>query len=277
MQTEGEETHAYRVASRERVGCLRIGRSTRGFAKDHWAHEMLGDRVSVPRIWEIGQLDDKRAFCLSEWIPGATLQDLTAAEVEQALPAVFDAWSIIAGCDVENISGYGTFDPETQVAAHETWHGLLRAPADKAASWDSAWTAPRSGQLAELLDTYTALVGRCPGERRLVHGDWGSNNLLVADGRVAAVLDWEDAAIGDPLQDVGKRFWATWPPVTTCVTLQAAYCEARFGDVPGYRDRVLCYDLHRGLDGIGAALADGAHTWADWAFRRCLELVQQAR
>jgi hygromycin-B 4-O-kinase len=275
VQTEGMETHAYRVAGSGRVGCLRVSRSTWGFAKDQWAHEMLGDRVPVPRIWELGVLDDKCAFCLSEWMPGQTLQDLTTTEVERALPAVFDAWSVIASWDVENISGCGDFDAETQLALYGTWHEALRAPALKATSWESAWTEPRSRQLAELLDTYNALVGHCPDERRLVHGDWGSNNLLVADGRVTAVLDWENAAIGDPFYDVATRFWTTWPPVTTCMMLQTAYCDALFDDQPGYRDRARCYDLHHGLHSIDAALADGDHTFADWAFRRSLELVQQ--
>jgi hygromycin-B 4-O-kinase len=274
VQTEGMETHAYRVASSGRVGCLRIGRSTWGFTKDRWAHEMLGDRVPVPRIWELGVLDDEYAFCLSEWMPGQTLQDLTTTEVERALPAVFDAWSVIAGWDVEHISGFGDFDAETQLAPYGSWHEFLQAPALKATSWESAWTQPRSRQLAELLDTYNALIGQCPDERRLVHGDWGSNNLLVADGRVTAVLDWENAATGDPLYDVATRFWTTWPPVTTCMTPQASYCDALFGDQPGYRDRARCYDLHRGLHSIDAALAHGDHAFADWAFRRSYELAQ---
>jgi hygromycin-B 4-O-kinase len=273
--TEGMETHAYRIAGDDRIGCLRIGRSTRGFAKDRWAYEMLGDQVAVPQVWEIGEIDEDRAFCLSDWIPGKTLQDASAAAVDLVMPAVFGAWSIIADCNIEGIAGYGDFDPASHTAPYESWHELLRAAADKAASWDTAWTASRAGQLGDVLDVYERLVDRCPGDRRLVHNDWGANNLLVADGRVSGILDWEAAAIGDPLYDVAKRFWETWPLVVVCMTRQAAYCDAVFGDLPGYRDRVLCYDLHLGLHEIDAALADGDRQFADWAFRRCIELIQQ--
>lgn len=38
----------------------------------------------------------------------------------------------------------------------------------------------------------------------LVHGDYWPGNVLWRDGRLAAVIDWEDAAIGDPLVDVGN-------------------------------------------------------------------------
>ena len=36
----------------------------------------------------------------------------------------------------------------------------------------------------------------------LVHGDYGLHNLLVHDGRISAVLDWEFAHVGDPRKDL---------------------------------------------------------------------------
>lgn len=38
----------------------------------------------------------------------------------------------------------------------------------------------------------------------LLHGDYWMGNLLWRDGQLAAVIDWEDAAVGDPLADVGN-------------------------------------------------------------------------
>lgn len=38
----------------------------------------------------------------------------------------------------------------------------------------------------------------------LLHGDFWPGNLLWREGRLAAVIDWEDAAVGDPLADVGN-------------------------------------------------------------------------
>ena len=37
----------------------------------------------------------------------------------------------------------------------------------------------------------------------VVHGDYRLGNMIVRDGRIAAVLDWEMGAIGDPRADVG--------------------------------------------------------------------------
>jgi aminoglycoside phosphotransferase (APT) family kinase protein len=38
----------------------------------------------------------------------------------------------------------------------------------------------------------------------LLHGDFWPGNTLWRDGRLAAVIDWEDAAVGDPLADVAN-------------------------------------------------------------------------
>jgi aminoglycoside phosphotransferase (APT) family kinase protein len=45
----------------------------------------------------------------------------------------------------------------------------------------------------------------------LLHGDFWPGNSLWNDGRLVAVIDWEDAAIGDPLADVANtRLELTW-------------------------------------------------------------------
>jgi Ser/Thr protein kinase RdoA (MazF antagonist) len=49
------------------------------------------------------------------------------------------------------------------------------------------------------------------GEPVLLHGDFWPGNLLWQDGELLAILDWEDAAIGDPAADLaGCRLELTW-------------------------------------------------------------------
>lgn len=43
---------------------------------------------------------------------------------------------------------------------------------------------------------------RYGGVPKLLHGDFWPQNLLWQRGEIVAVLDWEDAAMGDPLSDV---------------------------------------------------------------------------
>jgi aminoglycoside phosphotransferase (APT) family kinase protein len=45
--------------------------------------------------------------------------------------------------------------------------------------------------------------------RRLVHGDAGLHNILVRDGKLAAILDWELTHLGDPAEDIAFA----WSPL----------------------------------------------------------------
>lgn len=44
----------------------------------------------------------------------------------------------------------------------------------------------------------------------LLHGDYWPGNLVWSEGRLAAVLDWEEAALGDPLADVAITRLDLW-------------------------------------------------------------------
>ena len=43
-----------------------------------------------------------------------------------------------------------------------------------------------------------------PNPSVLLHGDFWPGNILWKDGRLVAVIDWEDAALGDPLADLAN-------------------------------------------------------------------------
>lgn len=48
------------------------------------------------------------------------------------------------------------------------------------------------------------------GELTLVHGDFRTGNLMLAEGRLVAVLDWEFAGLSDPLEDLGWMLAKCW-------------------------------------------------------------------
>lgn len=49
-----------------------------------------------------------------------------------------------------------------------------------------------------------------PVPPRLVHGDFRLGNLLVEDGRLSGVLDWELAHLGDPHEDIAFGCMTVW-------------------------------------------------------------------
>ena len=49
-----------------------------------------------------------------------------------------------------------------------------------------------------------------PGSRAIVHGDFRLGNVIVDDRGLAAVLDWELAHVGDPMEDLGWLCVRAW-------------------------------------------------------------------
>lgn len=80
--------------------------------------------------------------------------------------------------------------------------------------WSGQWEASRRRDLPALDALTQRLRAQVPPQRevRLVHGDLHPANVLVdpATGEVAAALDWELCALGDPLADLGTLL-AYWP------------------------------------------------------------------
>ena len=123
---------------------------------------------------------------------------------------------------------------------------------------------PQSGLLEYLPNTtdWSALrlrlkqLGPQPfnGEASLLHGDYWPANIVWRDGRIAAVIDWEDAAIGDPLSDVA------------CAQLELRYIFGPWGAERFAK----AYAEHREIHPVRLAwwqayvAAAGAKSMGDW-------------
>jgi aminoglycoside phosphotransferase (APT) family kinase protein len=72
--------------------------------------------------------------------------------------------------------------------------------------WKKQLDASRSRPIAGIDELHALLAANPPDGTppAIVHGDYRLDNVLVgADDKIAAVVDWEMATLGDPLTDVG--------------------------------------------------------------------------
>jgi len=83
-------------------------------------------------------------------------------------------------------------------------------PFDPAASELQRWTARLDAVELEpqpalriALDWMLENVPARPQRQTIVHGDFRPGNVLVDQGRISSVLDWELAHLGDPVDDLG--------------------------------------------------------------------------
>jgi aminoglycoside phosphotransferase (APT) family kinase protein len=88
----------------------------------------------------------------------------------------------------------------------------------------------------------------------LVHGDFKPGNALLLDDRVSAMLDWETAHLGDPLEDLG---WVTNP------------VRRREHQIPGRWERVEIVEAYTAATGV--VVDDDELTW--WNVFSCWKLA----
>ncbi|RSM37802.1 phosphotransferase family protein [Amycolatopsis balhimycina DSM 5908] len=82
--------------------------------------------------------------------------------------------------------------------------------------WRGQWDRVATRELTTVGDLHERLVKAAPAESGavLVHGDYRWDNTILAPGepsRIAAIVDWEMAALGDPLTDLGLLL-VYWDP-----------------------------------------------------------------
>jgi aminoglycoside phosphotransferase (APT) family kinase protein len=134
---------------------------------------------------------DGRPFVLMEAIQGDRVEqaiDAGSNPLQLASSAV-DVLRRFQAVPLQN-TGIGGEEPMPLEGEVSRWTWLMdRAPAELTGQ------APRLAQL---------LVARQPQPRPpvLVHGDYHFGNMLFDHGRVAAVVDWEIAQLGQPLLDL---------------------------------------------------------------------------
>jgi hygromycin-B 4-O-kinase len=252
--TEGMESQAYTFSARSGRFVLRLNVGDAGFRKDRLCYETYGGSLPIPAVIETGAFDEGTFYCISRWMPGRTLEDLAAHELEPYLAPTYELLLQIKAQPTEHIRGYGPFDRDFR-GQFDTWREYVLSFTRP--EWP---TAPGiqfdADSLQPVYDEITRLSAYCPENRDLIHGDFGSSNVLVQDGAVCAVLDWDCAAVGDYLTQVaGAHFWAFH---LVCMEKQAAYYDRQLAHIePHYHQRIRCYQLIIGLDEVYEGLYYG--------------------
>ena len=178
----GEESAAFRCGD----VAVRVGPTWRTDAEAEWANR-IADRaadavaeVVAPFVRRSGgtivRIDD-RPVSLWPFVPGARADDRDHDQRAQAADLLARVHRALRGVHV----------PPRPPS------GLVLAPTPDLDDHD--------------LDTWLALFDRDHPERQPLHGDYYGGNMLVADGRIVALLDWDEALVGPPERELA---WAAW-------------------------------------------------------------------
>jgi aminoglycoside phosphotransferase (APT) family kinase protein len=203
--------------------------------------EALGRRgIPVPPVrWYGDELDwFGRPYSVVELLPGSTL----AAENERGGLSA-ELCRELAGQAVGVLARLHALEP----VAAACWLDEPLDPADDVERWDRFVERAADPELVALAPALRRrLIERVPASFRtgMFHGDFQWSNLLVDGGALVAVLDWELAAVGAVLNDVGwlclfsdPGSWADdhlpLPPVPPPDEIERAYAAACGAPVDG--------------------------------------------
>lgn len=201
----------------------------------------------VPRILAVCEDSDVLGvpFYLMEYLDGAIVLDTTPAAFDtvegrrRASQALVDTLVELHGVNLER-AGLGSFGRpegylERQVKTFTSLAGQV-----------SRRELPLQAELSQWLERHLP----APQRVALVHGDYRFGNVMFrheGPPRVLAVLDWEMAALGDPLADLGYLV-ATYSDRTSQGTVMELTSATRQDGYLTRDELVERYALGTGLD-----------------------------
>jgi hygromycin-B 4-O-kinase len=252
------------------------------FHKDRLAMAYASPHLPIPRILKIGE-GLGGYYAISNRMSGDFIETLDSDGMRRLLPSFFAMLDAVRNADLSSTRGYGVWGGDGN-APHPTWRaGLLDIADDRPTKRAHGWREPLAesptGNAAfeEAFACLESLIGACPEERYLIHSDLLYYNVLVANDRISAVLDWGSGMYGDFLWDVAWfTFWQPWYSGWRDVDfkLEAARHYASIGlEVPSMAERLRCYELCIGLDGMAYQAFKRRFSELEWTASRVREVV----
>jgi aminoglycoside phosphotransferase (APT) family kinase protein len=219
----------------------------------------------LPRI--LATCEDTRTL----GVPFVIMEFIEGVSIDEHLPAGIDA----AGCAgigdelVHTLAALHAIDPAVAgLGDPERADSYL---ARQLRRFSSIWEAQRTRDLADMDHVTAWLADHIPTSprRAVVHGDFRlGNTLFSVDGgpKLTGLLDWEMAALGDPLADLGYML-ASWaePEDPDNPILRLSFATRS----PGFptRDELrLAYERASGLATDGIAYYEVLGTWKSAIF-----------
>jgi aminoglycoside phosphotransferase (APT) family kinase protein len=168
---------------------------------ERWGLERAGGaRVPVPSVVAAEPLSEGRGFLITEWLDGRPA-------VHTDTEALIEAGRALRRFHRVTGPGYGRVDVAAGAARgrHDSWaafiDGILAGTNDLVRH--DVIGAAVAHQLEDAVADHRELISYS-GEGVLLHCDLKPAHLFVADGRLAAIIDWGDTSYGDPRWDLAR-------------------------------------------------------------------------
>lgn len=180
--------------------------------EDSWKKEqrllqLLRGEIPVQQLYFIGRSEaiEGRTYGIYEYVEGTSLQaafakgftadGLLMRELALALASIHNHPYPVCGFLDQNLRVEAVLPPLVQ------WYSLFMGEHARARLGDEL-----TAEIEERIAESSAQLCQIEQSVTLVHGDFRPPNLLIQDGRLRCILDWEFAMAGHPLSDLAQLF-----------------------------------------------------------------------
>lgn len=248
----GESSQAFSFDAAEESFVIRVNSEIWAFEKDRYSFiHFNSPNIPIPEVLQIGSFDDKYSYAISRQAKGKMLIDLSDMEYKEIFLKVVASLDAIHGIDISKTSGFGKWETDGSTET-KTWKEYVLAvnkyvysKNNEPSLFDTSFLEKDIWE--KTYEKMSSLLQYCPEKRYLVHGDYGSDNVIADHGQITGILDWAGAKYGDFLYDVA---WLNfWDPARNPLEFFKTYYHAK-GDVEHFSERVLCYQLRIALSSL---------------------------
>jgi len=219
----GEVNEVYGVKTEKGDFIVRISYGSEDrFTPEKWAIEKARESgVPAPEVLHIEEAEDKKKkvrVCVETKLSGTPLGDSELSE-DETKAVVVQAGEILAKIHSVTPQKFGRLH-EGGIGGHESWESYMLRPTRPQQVKGLLESAKRRDipkeqidQALQILGDHTELYG--DATPHLLHGDYGPKHILVKDGRVTGILDFENVKSGDPIHDFAwwSYFGKNRPPL----------------------------------------------------------------
>jgi len=158
--------------------------------------------VSAPEVLHVLAPEDGLGhgfimeFVAGETLGGCIVKAASLAGAREIL--AYSCGQILARIHSIDPSRFPTLAHQTPADLIDQWHAAYRRDSVRRPVFDLAF------------HRLSATRPPPPVKARLVHGDFRNGNLMIGPEGVRAVLDWELAHVGDPMEDLGWLCVNSW-------------------------------------------------------------------
>jgi hygromycin-B 4-O-kinase len=272
---DGEGSQAFSFSIKNKKYIIRANTRDNAFKHDDYAYKNFqSTHVPIPKIIEIGKLDNKHYFALSEKVEGKKIDAFSEEEQVIIKPKLLKTLDTIHSTDISSTEGYGGWDSVGN-GRYESWNLFLKSlkkwiePKDAPSLFET--TILEKEVWRKVYNEILGLIQYCPEDRYLVHGDYGFDNVFSDGENITGVIDWGEAKYGDFMYDCA---WLSyWSKKHYFRDILKEYFTKRQLDIPHFDERMRCYELHIGLGALSFYANSHQDAKYHWNKKRLLSLL----